>query len=102
VRPGGEHYSFGEASLVVGLLRGLLARHDEYDAQGSISQVGRVALYLRQGAERLPVPDHHQLPRLAVGGAPRPARHLENVVHDSPRYRIGAEAAHGPQRAEKG
>src|SRR5215212_8210953 len=102
VRQGGQHYPFGEPPLVIGLLRGPLPRHHQHDAQRSIRQMMRVALHLRQCSERLPVPDHHDLPRLAVGGAARPARHLEDVVHDLLRHRVGAEAADGPQGTEKG
>ena len=55
-----------------------------------------------QSTQDLRVPDHDQLPRLAVGSAPRPARHLEDVVHDLTRHRVGPEAPHGPQGPEKG
>ena len=62
----------------------------------------RVALDRREGPKRLPVADHHELPRLAVACASRPACHLKDVVHYFLRDRVWAELAYCPQSTEEG
>lgn len=60
-----------------------------------------IALDIGQGAERRPVPDHDELPRLFVGGAPRETGDLEYVIDDLLRHGVLTELPHRPQREQK-
>jgi hypothetical protein len=102
VRVGGEHDPLGEPPLVVGLLLGPLAGHDQDYPERRPGQVPCVALDRGEGAQRVPISDYHDLPGLFVGRAPRPAGHLQDIVNDLLRYRVGSERADGAQGAQKG
>jgi hypothetical protein len=70
VRVGGEHDPLGEPPLVVGLLLGPLAGHDEDYPEWRSCQVTSVAPDRGEGAQRVSIPDYHDLPGLFVGRAP--------------------------------
>ena len=56
--------------LVVGLLLRPIPGHDQHDPERRPCKVPRVAIDRGEGAQRVPLPDHHDLPRLLLDALP--------------------------------
>src|ERR671920_508983 len=78
VRSSRERDPLREPPLVEGLLlkEFRLPSHHQHDADCSVSQVGGAALTGSQAFKRLAIAYHHELPRLAVARAARPASYF--------------------------
>src|ERR1700704_2630202 len=101
MRPRAEHDALGESPFIEGLTLRPLTRHHEHDADGGAAQVTHVSPQAGERLQRLGLAHDDDLTELTVACAARPARHLENVLHDRVRHGLALEFANRTEAAQK-
>ena len=98
---GGEHDSFGKPAFVEGFAFGPFARHHQDHGQRRTTEVARISAGTGQRLQAIRFADDDDLGELAIARAARPARHLEDVLHDSIRNRLSLELPNRPKAPQE-